>query len=113
MPLLEELAAGGYDQILVLLAGPTPNGPCGAAIVLRAPPAVRGKSTSDFLTRGFRPGRAPATIVSQRYMGAGSAERLSVNRVDPSWVHGRGRDGRLAKLRHARVAVLAARGESR
>jgi molybdopterin/thiamine biosynthesis adenylyltransferase len=106
LALLEELAAAGYDQILVLLAGPTQNGPCGAALVLRAPRAVRGKSTSDFLTRGFRPGRAPATIVSQRYMGAGSAERLSVNRVDPTWVHGRGREGRFAKLRHARVAVL-------
>lgn len=106
LPLLEELATAGYDQIVALLAGPTEHGPCGAAILLRAPKAPRGKSTADFLTRGFRPGRAPATIVRQRFIAAGSVDRLSISRVDPTWVHGRGSDPRFGKLRCAKVAVI-------
>lgn len=106
LPSLEELAAAGYDQIVILVAGPTQNGPCGAALVLSAPKPLRGKSSSELLTHGFRPGRAPATIVSQRYIGGGSVDRLSISRVDPEWVHGRGSDGRFAKLRYAKVAVI-------
>jgi molybdopterin/thiamine biosynthesis adenylyltransferase len=44
--------------------------------------------------------------MSQRFFGGARVIRSSIDRADPAWVHGRGRDPRFARLRDSRVLVL-------
>lgn len=101
--LLDTLAREVPDRLFVLLGATTGNAPAIAATLITRPPIVRG---SDPLAKGFRPSRVPEPVFNARYFGAETASRISVDRIDVSWIHGRGEDPRIARLREATVAVL-------
>ncbi|MER9457748.1 ThiF family adenylyltransferase [Mesorhizobium sp. M0478] len=100
---LDELAREMRQRLIVMLGASTENGPALATTVVNRPKLVRG---SDPLIAGFRPSRVPENVLHARVFGGNAADRTSVERVDPTWVHGRDRDPRILTLRGATVAVL-------
>lgn len=96
---LERLAATCPEAVVVAIGADSSNGPCLGAVTVT--PRKGGS-----LQNGFPPGRVPERILSQRFFGGAKVIRSSLDRVDPAWVHGRGRDPRFAKLRDSRVLVL-------
>ncbi|MER8684176.1 ThiF family adenylyltransferase [Mesorhizobium sp. M1405] len=100
---LDELAREMRQRLIVMLGASTDNGPALATTVVNRPKLVRG---SDPLIAGFRPSRVPDNVLHARLFGGNAADRTSVERVDPTWVHGRDRDPRILTLRRATVAVL-------
>ncbi len=101
--LFESLVMEGPDQILVVIAAPTANGPCLAGVTISKPVAPGGR---DALKRGFRPGKVPPRLLVSRYLAGAPAQRSTVERADAPWVHGRGQDPRFERLHAANVAVL-------
>jgi integrase len=69
-------------------------------------PAAPKHGARDPLTKGFRPGAVPDTLLLARYFGRAKLLRRPIERADASWVHGRGEDPRVARLRGKRVAVI-------
>jgi len=104
--ILESLVVPQPDQVLVVLGARTANGPCLAGVVVRAPRASGRGRPKKPLSRGFRNDRVPASLLAARYFGGGPVSRVSVERADAAWVHGRDQDVRFPKLRAARVAVI-------
>lgn len=100
---LDELARETRQRLFVIVGANTENGPALATTVINRPKIVRG---SDPLIAGFQPSRVPENVLLARLFGATAADRASVERVDPTWVHGRDRDPRIHTLRGATVAVL-------
>jgi molybdopterin/thiamine biosynthesis adenylyltransferase len=103
---LEQLIADEQGEVVVL-AAPTANGPCFAAVTL-VPKYGYGQSapTLDEPVRGFRPGKVPRRLLVSRRYGGGVARKSVVERADAAWIHGRGQDQRFARLRAATVAVI-------
>lgn len=99
---IEHLASELPGAVVVAIGADSSNGPCFAAVSVS--PNARRRSGS--LQDGFRPNRIPEGIISQRFFGGGKVVRSPVQRVDPAWVHGRGRDPRFARLRDSRVLIL-------
>jgi hypothetical protein len=87
----------------VALGAATEHGPAIATTIISRPPIVR---TNDPLTKGFRPSRVPEQVFLNRFFGGESVGRRSVDRVDASWIHGRGKDKRTMTLRQSTVALL-------
>ena len=95
------------DQLVAVL-GAAGRGGAGLIAVKVPNPKLSSphpRSAAQPLSRGFRPGRTPKTVLLNRYLGAGSVIRSSVPRADANWVHGRGRDPRTAKLLDSTVVV--------
>lgn len=107
-PLLSRLAAGAPEKTVVMIGAPTENGPCLAGITIIPPQRLSaGGGLVNPLHDGFRRGRTPPLLVSRRYWQATSpARRSAVERADPAWVHGRGRDARHTALAASSVAVV-------
>ena len=103
---LEQLVADGQGQV-VILAAPTTNGPCFAAVTL-IPKSTYGQLPldPDGPLPGFRPGKAPRRLRAKLLYGGGTARKSVVERADAAWVHGRGQDPRFARLRAATVVVI-------
>jgi hypothetical protein len=101
--LLDEFARETRPRTFVVLGANTGNGPALVAVVVNRPKVLRGR---DPLVAGFRPSAVPEDVLLSRLFGCTTADRNSVERVDPAWVHGRGQDPRVPKLRGATVAVL-------
>ena len=105
---LEDFAASGVDEIDVVLGARTPNGTCFAAVTVQPPRrgGVRG-SKGNVLEKGFRPGHVPRKVMVDRYLSRNAkVVKDNVDRADHLWIHGRDRDPRQERLRHARVAIL-------
>lgn len=104
--LLERMVCQEKGEV-VIFAAPTPNGPCFAAVTLVAGRRY-GQSalTPDGPIPGFRPGKAPRSILVSKLYGDGAALKSEVEQADAPWVHGRGQDPRFERLRNATVAVL-------
>ncbi|MBK7878838.1 MAG: ThiF family adenylyltransferase [Planctomycetes bacterium] len=105
--MLEDLVMSAPRRVVVILGVPTDHGPAFAAVVVDSPsrsntPGHRG---GDPLTAGFRPGRTPGSVISQRFFGRQPLRRAAVERIDPEWIHGRGADARVKRLQVARVAI--------
>lgn len=96
------------SQFPMVITSPTAAGAGQVAITLVKPPTPRLPSgiRRDPLTRGFRTGHVPSGTLAQRYLGTVNVERGVATRLDADWVHGRGRDPRVQRLRDARVVVL-------
>jgi molybdopterin/thiamine biosynthesis adenylyltransferase len=107
-PLLPRLAAGAPEKIVIMLGASTENGPCLAGVTITAPERLSAAgSMVNPLNDGFRRGRTPPLLVSRRYWQAtSSARRSAIERADPTWVHGRGRDARHNTLAASSVAVI-------
>jgi molybdopterin/thiamine biosynthesis adenylyltransferase len=98
--LLERFANIAASPFYFLIGAESGNGPCLAAI--RTQKAVftdvSGKRR-DRVNNGFRPGKMPPQLQTQRLFSSGaSASRMKVERVDAEWVHGRGKDPRQKDL---------------
>ena len=102
-------AAVGEPDYLVAILGATGRGGAGL-ISVRAPnpnlSGSRSRSAAEPLSKGFRPGRTPKSVLLNRFFGAGSVIRSSVQRADADWVHGRDQDPRTAKLLDSTVVVF-------
>ena len=102
-------AAGGEPDHLVAILGATGRGGPGLIAVTAQNPKHLGshpRSAAEPLSKGFRPGRTPKPVLLNRYFGAGSVIRSSVQRADANWVHGRGHDPRTAQLLDSTVVVV-------
>ena len=102
-------AAVGEPDHLVAILGATGRGGPGLIAVKAANPKMLGsrpRSAAEPLSKGFRPGRTPKSVLLNRYFGAGPVIRSSVQRADANWVHGRGRDPRTAQLLDSTVVVV-------
>jgi sulfur-carrier protein adenylyltransferase/sulfurtransferase len=104
--LLEQMVCQEKGEV-VIFAAPTPNGPCFAAVTLAAGRRYGQRAlTPDGPIPGFRPGKAPRSILVNRIYSEGAALKSEVERADATWVHGRGQDPRFEQLRNSTVAVL-------
>jgi molybdopterin/thiamine biosynthesis adenylyltransferase len=103
--LLAELANDNPNNIVTVLGVETANGPAVAGVVAPRPAPIK-HGPRDPLTKGFRPGTVPAPILTSRYFGASKVVRRPIERADATWIHGRGRDPRAARLQHERVVAI-------
>jgi hypothetical protein len=104
--LLERLVCDEKGEV-VILASPTPHGPCFGGVTLVAGNRYGQRAPNvDGPVPGFRPGKAPRPLLVSRLYHGGTALKSEVERADPTWVHGRGHDPRFERLRSATVAVL-------
>ena len=105
---LDQAAVGEPDHLVSVL-GAVGRGGAGLIAVKVPNPklsSLHPRSVAQPLSKGFRPGHTPKTVLLSRYFGAGSVIRSSVQRADPNWVHGRGRDPRTPKLRNSTVVTV-------
>lgn len=100
---LHEAASTDPKRLPVVLGMTTAHGPAFAGLIVERPSDARGRA---IIRQGFRPGRVPAQLAGRRFFGHGAARKVTVDRIDPAWVHGRGADPRFAKLRSSTVIVL-------
>ena len=80
-----------------------------AGVQLRKPKSYvsPGGRKVDRMEAGFRHGRAPASLIAARYLGAATAPpRSRVVRVDGKWLHGKDRNASWERLRESRVCVI-------
>ncbi len=96
-------------QFLVVLSARTQHGAALTAVTAWRPLKAtwgayrRGPSA---LEKGFRPGRMPPERAARLFLQSGTLKRHDVERADPAWIHGRGRDSRQALLFKKNVVVL-------
>lgn len=105
LAMLDEIVAGRPDRISAILGMATANGPALAAVMLTAPEATT-HGTLNPLTKGFRPGAVPGTVLAMRYYGGARVMRATVTRANPLWIHGRGADAGARDLRRKAVAIF-------
>ena len=108
LAMVEKAAAGSPEKLLVVLGAETESGACLAGLLLRKGRPLRLPSgrASDPAARGFRPGKVPIAFSRARWLGSAQLHRTKVERVDHSWVHGRGRNPAAIMLQLATVVVL-------
>ena len=105
---LGQATTGEPDNVVAILGAPGRGGPGLIAVKVQNPRFLRSRprSATDPLSKGFRPGRTPKSLLLTRYFGVSPVVRSSVQRADSNWVHGRGRDRRTAKLLDSTVVVV-------
>ncbi len=106
--LLEQFGAIGKSPFYFILGAESGNGPCLAGVKTNRPLIVdiRGKRR-DHSLHGFRPGKVPKSLVTQRlFSEASPASRMNVERVDSAWIHGRGYDPHHESLSVKKVVVI-------
>ena len=115
-------AAAGYDAVAALEQAATAEPDClitifgalgrgGAGLIgVKVPNPTRllthPRSAVEPLSKGFRAGRTPKSLLVDRYFGAGPVIRASVQRADANWVHGRGHDPRTVRLLDSTVILF-------
>ena len=106
--ILQDIAGKHPEKLFVLLGMESKNGPCFAGTVLELPPQDKGHRNDkrSAVDRGFRVGKTPQRVISNRFFAGTGLIRSCVERVDASWVHGRGQDIRADKLMHLTVNVI-------
>ena len=105
---LGQAAVGEPDQVVALL-GARGRGGSGLIAVKIPNPKISHSyphSVTDPLSKGFRPGRTPESLLLRRFFGSNPVIRSSVQRADSHWVHGRGRDPRTARLLDSTVVLF-------
>ncbi len=105
---LGQAAIDKPDHFVAILGALGRGGPGLIAVKTPNPRLLRSRphSATDPLSKGFRPGRTPKSLLLDRYFGAGPVVRSSLQRADANWVHGRGRDARTAMLLASTVVVV-------
>jgi len=84
----------------VLIGAAGRGGPGLVAVEIANPKTWRSRArpVHEPVSKGFRPAATPDKLVKTRFLGEFPVERLAVQRADPLWIHGRGRDPRSAIL---------------
>jgi molybdopterin/thiamine biosynthesis adenylyltransferase len=96
-----------FRRIPIVLGAASENGPCLSAVALQRRQRSSVNGQSDNITRGFRPGHTPRSVVVDRALSHTSAVcKIPVERADADWVHNRGRDGRVRMLNASKVVVV-------
>jgi molybdopterin/thiamine biosynthesis adenylyltransferase len=106
--ILDRCVKENPSRIVIALGALTSNGPCLAVVSALRPLAntsPRGRSRNP-VQDGFRPGKMPAGMLTQRYVARGQIVRSPIERVDAEWILGRNESAHLERLRAARVVVL-------
>ena len=105
---LGQAAMGEPDHVVAMLGSLGRGGPGLIAVKVPNPKHFRSRprSVADPLSKGFRPGRTPNSVLLARYFGGSPVVRSSVQRADSNWVHGRGHDPRTEKLLDSTVVVV-------
>ena len=68
---------------------------------------THGKTTrSETFYKGFRPDKIPPNVAATRYLGTIHAEKLNVQRVNPTWVLSRDADARVPVLLGKKVTLV-------
>jgi hypothetical protein len=101
--LLDKVSQNIPDRLFMFIGAMTEHGPAEAAIVVERPKVI---SNRDPLTKGFRPKSVPEPVFRMRFFGGLPAMKASVERVDPSWIHGRGQDPRFATLAKSTALIF-------
>lgn len=98
--MFEAMTVAFPEKINIVLGYQTNDGPALIGMTVQKPAIqTHGKATkSETFNKGFRPGKIPPNVSATRYLGAVSAERLTVQRVDPTWVLSRDSDDRVPVL---------------
>ena len=96
------------DHVVAVLGALGRGGPGLIAVKVPNPRLWRSRTrtATDPLSRGFRPGRTPRSLLVDRFFGVSRVVRSLVQRADSGWVHGRGRDVRTAKLLDSTVVII-------
>lgn len=106
---LQETVGEQNKTLTIILAGTSKisgTALCGVRISVPARRDVVGNEREQ-LTKGFRPGRVPKTILNARYLqSAEPVTRFNVRRADRTWIHGRDQDPSQSVLETATVAVV-------
>lgn len=105
---LEQAAVGEPDHVVAILAAIGRGGPGLIGVKVPNPKCLKSTSRSarEPLSRGFRPGRTPRPVLLSRLFRSGPVIRMSVQRADRNWIHGRGADTRTERLLGTTVIVI-------
>ncbi|KNY12872.1 ubiquitin-activating enzyme [Shinella sp. SUS2] len=105
---LEQAAKGEPDEVLALLGAIGRGGAASIGVKALNPKRRKGRprAPDEPLSIGFRPGHTPEPLLLGRFFGALPVIRTLVQRADPDWVHGRGKDARTCRLLNATVVVI-------
>lgn len=105
---LEQAAIRGPDNLVAILGATGRGGPGLIAVRVPNPKLISShpRSAAEPLSKGFRPGHTPSSVLVNRYFGSGRVTRSLVQRADANWVHGRNRDARTSKLLDSTVVVV-------
>lgn len=105
---LEQAAKGEPDEVLALLGAIGRGGAASIGVKALNPKRRKGRprAPDEPLSIGFRPGHTPEPLLLGRFFGALPVIRTLVQRADPDWVHGRGKDARTCRLLDATVVVI-------
>lgn len=105
---LKAMLAKEPDELVILFAAPTRNGPGVAGVLIGKETSARwpGGPRRAGPHSGFRGGSAPPSLVARRQLGTARIWRCRASRADAPWIHGRGLDSGFDVLRNAKVAVL-------
>lgn len=104
-----EDAARQIPEEIVTVVGAEGRGGAGLIAVRALNPKFahsRPSPIAEPVTKGFRAGKAPPILISQRFFGRTPVVRSSVQRADAAWIHGRGQDPRTERLLSTTVLVI-------
>jgi hypothetical protein len=105
--LLRKLALMDDAPFPIIFGADTENGPCFAAVDSYRPSRFHARGGSSAKVRpGFRPGKVPPDLQTQ-YLFSPTARVVpfAVDRVDASWIHGRGHDMRQKTIANKHVVI--------
>jgi sulfur-carrier protein adenylyltransferase/sulfurtransferase len=105
--LLESFAKFDKSPFYFVIGADSDNGPCFAGVRASRPvfADIRGRKR-DRSVDGFRPGKAPQALLTQRlFTSTSTASRIKVDRVDPGWIHGRDHDPRQKEV-YSKTVIL-------
>lgn len=106
--ILDHAAVGEPDHLVTILGAEGRGGAGLISVKIPNPKRLKAhpRSALEPLSKGFRPGRTPKPLLVDRFFGANPVIRSSVQRADATWVHGRGRDPRTARLLAATAVLI-------
>ena len=104
----DKIAMDSPDRTLCVLGSVGRGGPGLVSVEVSNPELLRhGSHTNKApMTKGFRPNHVPPSLTVRRFFGQTNVVRKTIQRADPEWVHGRGRDSRTDKLLDSTVIVV-------
>ena len=105
LQMLEALAADNPNEVTTVLGFDTANGPALAGVLIKAPNKEK-YGPQNPISKGFRRGKVPNSVLAARFFGGQAIVRRPIERADASWIHGRGNDSRTEKLRRMKVVLL-------